>query len=151
MPTSPPATAKGDPSWLQAPMNVLRLSLHPKGLAPNIINLAQWRAHLFERLSHQIAATADAALSALLAELRITGAEKSTRRLFARRAHGHCGAVEDAGCAGLETLVRRVDRHALYGVPAFDNHFRNPGHALLLGDRCRRRSARWPADNRCPR
>jgi transcriptional regulator with XRE-family HTH domain len=66
-----------DPSLLQAPMNVLRLSLHPMGLAPNIINLAQWRAHLFERLSHQIAATADAVLSALLAELRDLPASKS--------------------------------------------------------------------------
>ncbi len=59
-----------DPSLLQPPMNVLRLSLHPQGLAPSIVNLAQWRGHLFERLSHQIAATADAALIALLAELR---------------------------------------------------------------------------------
>jgi hypothetical protein len=42
----------------------------PKGLAPNIINLAQWRGHLFERLSHQIAATADPALISLLADLR---------------------------------------------------------------------------------
>jgi transcriptional regulator with XRE-family HTH domain len=57
-------------SLLQPPMNVLRLSLDPSGLAPNIINLAQWRAHLFERLSQQIAATADPALVSLLAELR---------------------------------------------------------------------------------
>jgi len=39
-----------DTSLLQARMNVLRLSLHPLGLASRIINLAQWRAHLFERL-----------------------------------------------------------------------------------------------------
>jgi transcriptional regulator with XRE-family HTH domain len=57
-------------SLLQAPMNVLRLTLHPRGLAPRIANLAQWRAHLFERLSRQIAATADPALVALLADLR---------------------------------------------------------------------------------
>lgn len=57
-------------SLLEAPMNVLRLSLDPLGLAPNIVNLAQWREHLFERLSHQIAATADPALISLLAELR---------------------------------------------------------------------------------
>jgi transcriptional regulator with XRE-family HTH domain len=58
------------PSLLERPVNVLRLSLDPLGLAPNIINLAQWRGHLFERLSHQIAATADPALISLLAELR---------------------------------------------------------------------------------
>ena len=59
-----------EPSLLQAPVNVLRLSLHPQGLAPKIANLGQWRAHLFERLRQQIAATADPALAALLEELR---------------------------------------------------------------------------------
>src|ERR1700722_13018510 len=62
--------AGADASLLQAPINVLRLTLSPIGLAPNILNLAQWRAHLFERLNHQIAATADPVLVALLAELR---------------------------------------------------------------------------------
>lgn len=52
------------------PLNVLRLSLHPRGLAPHIANLAQWRTHLFERLRQQVAATADPVLSALLDELR---------------------------------------------------------------------------------
>jgi hypothetical protein len=59
-----------DASLLQSPVNVLRLSLHPRGLAPKIVNLAQWRAHLFERLSHQIAASAEPALIVLLGELR---------------------------------------------------------------------------------
>jgi transcriptional regulator with XRE-family HTH domain len=59
-----------DASLLQAPVNVLRLSLHPQGLAPNIVNLAQWRGHLFERLRQQIAATADAGLVTLLEELQ---------------------------------------------------------------------------------
>jgi transcriptional regulator with XRE-family HTH domain len=31
---------------LQPPVNVLRLSLHPQGLAPRIANLREWRAHL---------------------------------------------------------------------------------------------------------
>lgn len=55
---------------LQPPMNVLRLSLHPQGLAPRIANLVQWRNHLFERLRQQIHATGDAAVAALLEELR---------------------------------------------------------------------------------
>lgn len=57
------------PDMLATPLNVLRLSLHPRGLAPLIVNLAQWRAHLLERLHHQIQATADPALQALQAEL----------------------------------------------------------------------------------
>ena len=59
-----------DPALLQAPMNVLRLSLHPQGLAPRIANLAQWRTHLFERVRHQIATSADPVLAELLQELR---------------------------------------------------------------------------------
>ncbi|WP_198088382.1 helix-turn-helix domain-containing protein [Variovorax sp. E3] len=57
------------PELLQAPINVLRLSLHPDGLAPRIANLAQWRTHLLERLQQQIAATGDAVLQALHDEL----------------------------------------------------------------------------------
>jgi transcriptional regulator with XRE-family HTH domain len=54
---------------LQPPVNVLRLSLHPEGLAPAIRNLGEWRGHLLERLRRQIAATADPSLEMLLAEL----------------------------------------------------------------------------------
>ena len=58
------------PELLQGPVNVLRLSLHPQGLAPRIANLRQWREHLFERLRQQIRATGDAVLAALLEELK---------------------------------------------------------------------------------
>jgi transcriptional regulator with XRE-family HTH domain len=57
------------PELLQPPINVLRLSLHPQGLASRIANLAQWRAHLLERLQQQVAATGDAVLQALHDEL----------------------------------------------------------------------------------
>lgn len=52
------------------PVNVLRLSLHPEGLAPMVVNLPAWRAHVFLRLQRQVAATGDAVLRALLDELR---------------------------------------------------------------------------------
>ncbi len=65
-----PLLAGVEPALLQPPVNVLRLSLHPAGLAPRIANLAQWRAHLFERLRHQIDLTADPVLVGLLEELR---------------------------------------------------------------------------------
>jgi len=55
---------------LQPPLNVLRLSLHPQGLAPRIANLRQWREHLFERLRQQIHATGDSTLTDLLTELK---------------------------------------------------------------------------------
>ncbi|QDQ98850.1 helix-turn-helix domain-containing protein [Tomitella fengzijianii] len=59
-----------DPSLLEPPVNVLRLSLHPDGLAPRIANLAQWRSHLLHRLGKEIEASADARLERLYAELR---------------------------------------------------------------------------------
>jgi transcriptional regulator with XRE-family HTH domain len=58
------------PTLLAPPVNVLRLSLHPQGLAPRIANLNQWRAHLFARLRQQVHATADPVLAALLDELQ---------------------------------------------------------------------------------
>ena len=48
---------------------MLRLSLHPKGLAPRIANLPEWRAHLLMRLRQQIDVTADGELIKLLDEL----------------------------------------------------------------------------------
>ena len=65
----PPLLVGVGPELLRPPVNVLRLSLHPAGLAPRIANLAQWRAHLLERLRQQVEATADPALRALLEEL----------------------------------------------------------------------------------
>jgi len=58
-----------DAALLAPPVNVLKLSLHPNGLAPRIANLAEWREHLLDRLRKQIEATADPVLAALLAEL----------------------------------------------------------------------------------
>jgi transcriptional regulator with XRE-family HTH domain len=54
---------------LEAPVNVLRLSLHPDGLAPRIANLHQWREHLLERLVRDALASGDPALTVLREEL----------------------------------------------------------------------------------
>jgi len=54
---------------LEPPVNVLRLSLHPEGMASRIVNLAEWRAHLLHRLNHDIEAAGDPALIALRDEL----------------------------------------------------------------------------------
>jgi transcriptional regulator with XRE-family HTH domain len=54
---------------LAPPVNVLRLSLHPDGLAPRIVNLAQWRGHVLHRLEREATITADDNLAALHAEL----------------------------------------------------------------------------------
>jgi transcriptional regulator with XRE-family HTH domain len=60
----------GCAGWLlEPPVNVLRLSLHPEGMAPRIRNLAEWRTHVLHRLDQQAAHTADPALRDLHAEL----------------------------------------------------------------------------------
>jgi transcriptional regulator with XRE-family HTH domain len=58
------------PELLEPPVNVLRLSLHPDGMAPRIVNLAQWRAHLLTQLQHRARALGDRRLSELHDELR---------------------------------------------------------------------------------
>ena len=62
-------TSAVDPGLLQPPVNVLRLSLHPAGLAPRIVNLPEWRAHLLARLHRQAQATGDPRLAGLHDEL----------------------------------------------------------------------------------
>lgn len=57
------------PALLEPPVNVLRLSLHPDGLASRIVNLAEWKRHLLDRLRGQIAASGDPTLELLRDEL----------------------------------------------------------------------------------
>jgi transcriptional regulator with XRE-family HTH domain len=66
----PHLLSTASPELMKPPVNVLRLSLHPLGLAPRIVNLGQWRRHVFERLRQQVHATGDAVLASLLEELR---------------------------------------------------------------------------------
>jgi len=58
-----------DPSLLKPPVNILRISLHPGGLAPQIVNFSEWRGHLLDRLRRQLRITRDSALNELLQEL----------------------------------------------------------------------------------
>ncbi|MHB8577835.1 MAG: helix-turn-helix domain-containing protein [Dehalococcoidia bacterium] len=55
---------------LTPPINALRLTLHPTGLAPRIVNLAEYSAHLLARLQREIAQSADPAMILLYDELR---------------------------------------------------------------------------------
>ena len=45
------------PELLEPPLNVIRLCLHPGGLAPRIRNLSAWRAHLLHQLDKRIERT----------------------------------------------------------------------------------------------
>lgn len=58
------------PELLEPPLNVLKLSMHPGGIARHITNLAEWRAHMISRVRRHVALTADDNLSQLYRELR---------------------------------------------------------------------------------
>ena len=95
-----PLLAGADAALLAPPVNVLRLSLHPSGLAPRIANLAQWREHLMARLGRQIAESGDPVLDSLRQELQSYPEEG--------------GEVIDDGLASLAVPLRlRTDRGLL--------------------------------------
>jgi hypothetical protein len=54
---------------VEPPANSLRIALHPDGMAPRILNLGEWRAHLLERLAREVALTGDEDLTVLYNEL----------------------------------------------------------------------------------
>lgn len=61
---------QGVPSWLlEPPVNVVRLSLHPQGLAPSILNRAEWHSAMVSRLAREHRQTGDDRLEALIAEV----------------------------------------------------------------------------------
>ncbi|MEV4966875.1 helix-turn-helix transcriptional regulator [Streptomyces sp. NPDC024062] len=54
---------------LRPPLNAMRLTLHPEGLAPRIRNLGEWRAHLLERMDRQATLRSSDALRGLYEEV----------------------------------------------------------------------------------
>jgi transcriptional regulator with XRE-family HTH domain len=64
------ALARGvDESLLEPPVNVMRLGLHPRGLAASAVNMTQLRDYFVGRLEHQVAISGDPELAALLEEV----------------------------------------------------------------------------------
>ncbi len=69
---------------LEAPVNVLRLALHPDGVAPRMVNFAQLRATLLLWLGRQAVSTGDPALAARYEELiELPGGEPASYELAA--------------------------------------------------------------------
>ncbi|HZF88130.1 helix-turn-helix transcriptional regulator [Streptomyces sp.] len=54
---------------LAPPLNAMRLTLHPRGLAPRIRNLREWRGHLLAQMERQIALHRSAPLRELYEEV----------------------------------------------------------------------------------
>ena len=98
-----------EPALLAPPVNVLRLSLHPGGLAPAILNLPVWRGHILGRLQRQAQASADPVLAALHAELTALGGP-----LAAEPAEGIAVPLELATREGALSLIGTV---TVFGTP----------------------------------
>ncbi|MER8072041.1 helix-turn-helix transcriptional regulator [Streptomyces sp. NPDC094034] len=61
---------EGLPAKLLAPpLNAMRLTLHPEGLAPRIRNLPEWRGHLLDQMERQLALDRSPALRAVYDEV----------------------------------------------------------------------------------
>ena len=58
------------PELLEPPVNTIRVTVHPNGLARRIVNFEEYSAHLMEQLHHEAVTTADPALFELEKELR---------------------------------------------------------------------------------
>jgi len=100
------------PALLAPPVNVLRLALHPDGLAPQIANYGEWCAHILHRIDLQIEASGDAGLIALREELAGYAVEANDNR------GGHVSGI--AVPLILDTIagqIRFVSTVTIFGTP----------------------------------
>jgi transcriptional regulator with XRE-family HTH domain len=106
------------PDLLQPPVNVLRLTLHPKGIAPKIVNFAQWRAHVLVRLRHQADVTADPLLEELLKELSAYPApERELQTHDAPRPDGYGSMVVPLKLQGATGVISLFSTTTVFGTP----------------------------------
>jgi transcriptional regulator with XRE-family HTH domain len=61
------------PHLLEAPANAMRIALHPEGMAPRVLNFAEWRRHVLHRIDRQARLTGEAAMAELHDELAALG------------------------------------------------------------------------------
>ncbi|MFF3034112.1 helix-turn-helix domain-containing protein [Streptomyces rubiginosohelvolus] len=94
---------------LTPPLNAMRLTLHPEGLAPRIVNLPEWRADLLAQMDRQIALVRSPALRELYDEVAAYPAPA--------RADGTPRTAEGTGGAG-----RERDRAAAFALPMLLEH-----------------------------
>lgn len=110
----PPLLVGVAPRLLAPPVNVLRLGLHPEGLAARVLNLAEWRGHLLARLRREAELTADPVLEALYQEAllyRTAGTAGPIRRA----ANDVAVPLRLASAAGELSFISTI---TVFGTPA---------------------------------
>jgi transcriptional regulator with XRE-family HTH domain len=100
------------PYLLEQPANVLRIALHPDGLAPQIVNFGEWRAHILHRLDLQVEASGDAELARLRDEL--AGYDRQANDNETGRANGIAVPLVLDTVAGRIAFVSTV---TIFGTP----------------------------------
>jgi len=105
-----------DPALLKPPVNVLRLSVHPAGLARRIVNFSEWRDHLVARLHHQVNVTGDAMLSALIEELRAYPIPDAAKRMPHSKPH-HADLVVPLQLMTEEGVLTFFSTTTVFGTP----------------------------------
>ncbi|HEY9536105.1 MAG TPA: helix-turn-helix transcriptional regulator [Kiloniellaceae bacterium] len=111
-----PLLAGADQTLLAPPVNVLRLSLHPAGLASRIANFREWRAHILERLARQIDASADAGLIDLLEELKGYPVPPGARPYRVAAEHPLGGIAVPLELAGDGGILRFLSTTTVFGT-----------------------------------
>lgn len=101
------------PDLLQPPANVLRLALHPAGLASRILNFVEWRDHLLARLRRQLAAGGDPGLATLLDELTAYPAPANSEGA----AHGSDAVAVRLRLLGPEGPLAFLSTTMVFGAP----------------------------------
>ena len=142
-----PLFLEGIPAdMLQAPINVVRVSLHPRGMAGRIVNLLQWRGHIFERLRQQIALMADPVLVALLDDAQACPVPPQASA--APLQGEHLGVVMPLQLRSTVGVLRLISTLTVFGSP-HDVTITRAGSRIISSRRTslrRRPCAGWPAE-----
>ncbi len=102
---------------LEPPTNVIRLSLHPNGLAPRIVNFHDYAAHILERLRRLTTNHPTPELDALLAEFSHL-APKPAEHQTEKETAGLALPIELTVGEGTETTtVRLISTITTFGAP----------------------------------
>ena len=105
-----------DLALMRPPVNVLRLSIHPAGLARRIVNFTEWRNHLVARLHKQVDATGDARLAALIEELRAYPTPDAAAR-GPKSSHDYAGIVVPLQLMTGEGVLTLFSTTTIFGTP----------------------------------
>lgn len=62
---------------LEPPINVVRLSLDPRGLASRIVNLEEWRAAIMSRIRHEHETSGDPRLASLITDFPVPRTQRT--------------------------------------------------------------------------